>query len=74
MKDLSRSTRLYLAAIYVLGLGLFFWSVFHITAIQFWMIAVLSLLASFFLIFKVEGATNRSHYTFSFLIYGFAFA
>ena len=27
-----------------------------------------------FQIFKVEGATNRSHYTFSFLIYGFTFA
>ena len=38
------------------------------------MVIVLSLLASFFQIFKVEGATNRSHYTFSFLIYGFAFA
>jgi diguanylate cyclase (GGDEF)-like protein/putative nucleotidyltransferase with HDIG domain len=74
MKDLSRSTKLYLIFIYILGIGLFLWSEFHTTAINLVMVGVLSLLASFFLIFKVEGATNRSHYTFSFLIYGFAFA
>ncbi len=74
MKDLSISTKLYLAAIYFIGFGLFLWNAFYITAINYLMVIVLSLLASFFLIFKVEGATNRSHYTFSFLIYGFAFA
>ena len=74
MKDLSIPTKLYLAVIYLLGFGLLLWNVLHITAVNFLMVVVLSLLASFFLIFKVEGATNRSHYTFSFLIYGFAFA
>ena len=38
------------------------------------MVIVLSLLASFFHIYKVVGATERSHYTFSFLIHGFTFA
>lgn len=74
MKDLSISTKLYLAAVYLMGFGLLLWNVLHITAINYLMVIVLSLLASLFLIFKVEGATNRSHYTFSFLIYGFAFA
>ncbi|MFH0959427.1 MAG: GGDEF domain-containing protein, partial [Pseudomonadota bacterium] len=74
MKDLSLTTRLYLAAIYLLGFGLLLSNVLNIHAINLLMVVVLSLLASFFLIFKVEGATNRSHYTFSFLIYGFAFA
>ncbi len=74
MKELSLSTKLYLLAIYLIGFGLFLWNVLHITGINYLMVIVLSLLASFFLIFKVEGATNRSHYTFSFLIYGFAFA
>ena len=37
-------------------------------------VIVLSLLASLFQIFKVQGATIRSHYSFSFLVYGFAFA
>ena len=74
MKDLSLSTKLYLVVIYLLGFGLLLWNAIQTTTINLLMVVVLSLLASFFLIFKVEGATNRSHYTFSFLIYGFAFA
>jgi diguanylate cyclase (GGDEF)-like protein/putative nucleotidyltransferase with HDIG domain len=39
-----------------------------------WMLIILCLIASLTLILKVEGTTNRSHYTFSFLVYGFTFA
>ena len=74
MKELSLSTKIYLAVIYSIGCVLFLWNVLHITDINILMVIVLSLLASFFLIFKVAGTTIRSHYTFSFLIYGFAFA
>ncbi|HTX92309.1 MAG TPA: diguanylate cyclase [Anaerolineales bacterium] len=74
MRELSFPARLYLIVIYLLGLGLFIWRIFQVTAGHILMMAVLSLLAALFLIFKVVGATNRSHYTFSFLIYGFAFA
>lgn len=74
MKDLSPSTKIFLATIYLAGFGLLLWSVTADTAINYLMVIILSTLASFFLIFKVEGATNRSHYTFSFLVYGFAFA
>ncbi len=63
-----------MAVIYLLGMGLLLSSVFSTTAFNIPMVVVLSLLASFFIIFKVEGKTNRSHYTFSFLIYGFAFS
>ncbi|HVN16457.1 MAG TPA: diguanylate cyclase [Anaerolineales bacterium] len=73
MKGLSIPTKFYLIIIYLLGLGILIWNLAHITTINFLMVGILSLLASFFLIFKVEGATNRSHYTFSFLVYGFAF-
>lgn len=38
-----------------------------------WMMLVLSALASLTLIFKVIGATDRSHYNVSFLVYGFSF-
>ncbi len=74
MKELSLSTRIYLIGVYFLGLGLFIWNAFQVAASHILMVVALSLLAALFLIFKVEGATNRSHYTFSFLIYGFAFA
>jgi diguanylate cyclase (GGDEF)-like protein/putative nucleotidyltransferase with HDIG domain len=38
-----------------------------------WTVLALTLAASLSLIFKVEGATNRSHYNISFLVYGFSF-
>ena len=38
------------------------------------MLVILCLLASLAMIIKVEGTTNRSHYTFSFIVYGFTFA
>ena len=37
------------------------------------MLIILCVIASLALLIKVEGATNRSHYTFSFLVYGFTF-
>jgi diguanylate cyclase (GGDEF)-like protein/putative nucleotidyltransferase with HDIG domain len=74
MKSLSVPTKLYLAAIYLLGLGVLVWNVLRLPAVNVVMVFVLGLVASFFMVYKVEGATNRSHYTFSFLVYGFAFA
>jgi diguanylate cyclase (GGDEF)-like protein/putative nucleotidyltransferase with HDIG domain len=74
MKELSLPTKVYLAAIYCGGGGLFI-SYLHFAIISDpMMVIALSLLASFFHIYKVVGATDRSHYTFSFLIYGFTFA
>jgi len=74
MKGLSLTAKLYLTAIYILGFGLLIRNVLGLPALNYVMVIVLAGLASFFMIFKVEGATNRSHYTFGFLIYGFAFA
>ncbi len=74
MKDLSTSTKLYLAIIYLLGFGLFLWNALVNPVTDYLMVIVLSLLASLFQVYKVQGATVRSHYSFSFLIYGFAFA
>ena len=73
MKDLSTSTRIYLSFIYFIGFGLFLWSVL-LTSNQRYIDGGYFIFAGIlFPDFKVDGATNRSHYTFSFLIYGFAF-
>lgn len=74
MKELSLPTKIYLFAIYCAGGGLFISYLYFAPNTDPMMVIVLSLLASFFHIHKVVGATERSHYTFSFLIYGFTFA
>jgi diguanylate cyclase (GGDEF)-like protein/putative nucleotidyltransferase with HDIG domain len=73
MKELSLPTRIFLTVMYFLGCGLFLWNMRLTAFSDVPMLIVLSLLASALHILKVEGATARSHYTFSFLIYGFTF-
>lgn len=73
MKELSSPTKIYLYATYLAGVAVLGWNIIKIDFSNFWMILILCVLASLALILKVEGATNRSHYTFSFLVYGFTF-
>ena len=74
MKEMTIPTRLYLFSIYLMGALLFSWNLLSWQVKEPVMLTILCLLASLALIIKVEGATNRSHYTFSFILYGFAFA
>ncbi len=74
MKELTIPTRVYISAIYLLGANCLVWDLFNWQIKEPVMLAILCLLASLALILKVEGTTNRSHYTFSFILYGFAFA
>jgi len=74
MKELSIPTRLYLLLIYVLGALLISQDLLNLQVNEPLMLVILCILASLALIIKVEGATNRSHYSFSFIIYGFSFA
>jgi len=74
MKELSFPTKVYLYITYLAGTAIFIWYMSRIDLSHPWMLIVLSVLASLTLILKVAGATNRSHYTFSFLVYGFTFA
>ena len=74
MKELTVSTRIYIFAIYILGTIFFLWNLFNWQIQEPVVLGILCLLASLALIIKVEGTTNRSHYTFSFILYGFAFA
>jgi len=73
MKGLATTAKLYLFAMYALGgtfliLNMLTWQVTEAP-----MLVVLCILASLALVIKVEGATKSSHYTFSFIMYGFAF-
>ena len=74
MKEMSIPTRMYLFATYLIGALLFSWNLLNWQTKNPVMLVILCLLASLAMIIKVEGTTNRSHYTFSFIVYGFAFA
>lgn len=73
MKELSTSTKLYLYATFAAGIAIFGWYMGRIDPNNLLMLMILCSLAALALIVKVEGSTNRSHYTLSFLIYGFTF-
>jgi diguanylate cyclase (GGDEF)-like protein/putative nucleotidyltransferase with HDIG domain len=72
MKDFTRKTKIYLYATWISGALLLGWNLMHLGADHTWMLVSLAVLGSLALIFKVEGSTNRSHYSIDFLIYGFS--
>ena len=72
MNSLSRNTKLYLIFMYVTGIFLLFRALIGIKMTEPVLFAIFCVLGSVLHILKVEGATNCSHYTFSFLIFGFA--
>jgi diguanylate cyclase (GGDEF)-like protein/putative nucleotidyltransferase with HDIG domain len=72
MKNLSILTRLYLILIYITGALVLIRGLIGIKTTEPVLLVVLCVLGSILHILKVEGATNRSHYTFSFMIFGFA--
>lgn len=74
MKSFSFPTKLYLFATCLAGIGIFALHIREMDLSNPWLLVALCVLASLALILKVEGSTNRSHYTFSFLVYGFTFA
>lgn len=74
MKSFSLQTKLYIYFIYIAGLIILLSHINQIDTNQTWLIVTLCVMASLSLILKVEGATNRSHYSFNFLVYGFTFA
>ena len=72
MKNLSIQSRLYLIITYMTGVLLLYINLLDFKVEDTVIFIVLCTLGSVLHILKVEGATNRSHYTFSFLIFGFA--
>jgi hypothetical protein len=73
MKSLSNKTKFYLFSTYLTGFAIFIWHINRIEMDRLWLLFILCVLASLALVLKVIGATDNSHYTFSFLIYGFSF-
>lgn len=74
MKKLAFTAQIYILATIAVGAGLSAWNLVHEPWIAHgWEILGLGLLASLTLILKVIGATDRSHYNISFLIYAFTF-
>jgi diguanylate cyclase (GGDEF)-like protein/putative nucleotidyltransferase with HDIG domain len=74
MKSFSLYTKLYLFITYTAGALIFASHINKVDLRDPLLLLALCVLASLALILKVEGSTNRSHYTFSFLVYGFTFA
>lgn len=73
MKQLSLSTKIYLYITYMVGIAIISWHVGRLDSGNVGMLAILCALAFMTLILRVEGPTDSSHYTSSFLIYSFAF-
>jgi diguanylate cyclase (GGDEF)-like protein/putative nucleotidyltransferase with HDIG domain len=73
MNNLSWKAKTYILTIILAGTALLVWLLANIRWENLWMLVALCGFASIFLIFKVEGTTNRTHYNISFLIYAFTF-
>lgn len=73
MSDLSLKARIFILFTISLAGMLLLYTLTQIDWGDIWMMLALSALASLTLIFKVIGATDRSHYNISFLVYGFSF-
>jgi diguanylate cyclase (GGDEF)-like protein/putative nucleotidyltransferase with HDIG domain len=73
MKDLSIKAKGYILSSIFFGGALLVWNLFYMSWGEIWMLLALSVIASLTLILKVVGATGRSHYNISFLVYGFTF-
>jgi diguanylate cyclase (GGDEF)-like protein len=72
VKNLSVPTRIIIWVILAAGALLLGYNGFYHNWQNQWMPAIiLSLLGSLTLLFKVEGATSRTHYNITFMIYGF---
>jgi len=74
MREMTIRTRIYMIAVYLVGILFFIWNLDNWQINEPVVLAILCVLASLTLVIKVEGATHRSHYAFSFIVYGFTFA
>lgn len=73
MRKLSIKAKVYILGTILVGIVFLAWNLIHIDLGQVWQLLVLAALASLSLILKVQGATERSHYNISFLVYAFTF-
>jgi hypothetical protein len=71
MAKMNLRAQIYILGTILFGAGLLVWQLFTWDPNQVVLVTGLCALASLSLIFKVVGTTERSHYNYSFLIYGF---
>jgi len=74
MKQLSTLTKFYLLVINLLGIYIFASNIPDVRAVDPYLLTVLAILGSILHVLKVEGTTNRTHYTLSFVVFGFTMA
>ena len=72
MKKLSLASRLYILGIILAGGALAVWQLGHLTGGGVWMLLATSVLAALAQVLKFEGATERSSYNTSWVVYAFA--
>jgi len=73
MKSFSRVTKLFLFVTYLAGIATLLSHIGQLEFNQPWLLLVLCILASLGLVLQVEGSTDQSHFSFSFIVYGFTF-
>jgi diguanylate cyclase (GGDEF)-like protein/putative nucleotidyltransferase with HDIG domain len=74
MKQLSISTKIYLALVNVSGIFILIANLGGIKRSNLIVLVILALLGGIFHVLKVEGPTTRSHFTISFIVFGFTIA
>jgi len=74
MKQLSILTKAYIVAVNIAGVYILASNLYGMRIVNPGFLAILALLGGILHVLKVEGATNRSHFTTSFIIFGFALA
>lgn len=74
MRQLPIPARLFLIFTYILGAFILGHNMLTLKATEPILLGILCLLGATLHILKVQGATNRSHYTLSFLVFGFTLA
>ncbi len=73
MKDLSSKAKAYMFAVYAAGAAIFIWQLTKLKLADPLILLLLCAAGSLASIYKVDGATIRSHYSINFLVYGFTF-
>jgi len=71
MENFPLKTKFFLVSLMISGLLLMVWNLQFLQRENLWLLLVLIALGSLAVIFRIEGATTRSHYTISFIVYSF---
>ena len=73
MKSLSQTAQIYIVCILLVGAGLLGWQLSRLNAVNPWLLLVTCVIAAILQTLKTVGATTRSSYNLSWILYGFAF-